>query len=795
MKTLTLALIIIISSLSFSQGNQWVIYNSVNSRLPNNTVYAIAIDKQGVKWIGTGMGLACFDGTTWKIFRKANSGLPHDVVRAIAIDEQGNKWIGTNGGGLAKFDGTNWTVYNKSNSGLTDSTVRAIVIDKQGNKWIGTYNKGLFKYDGTSWIVYDNSTSSLPINCVLSLAIDQLGNKWVGTNGGGVAKFDGTKWTIYNKLNSGTHCNTFLSIVIDSKNIKWFGTYNAALEKFDDNDWFYYDSTHTTIRDRWVHAVAIDRQDVKWAGTNGHCLARYDNKIWTAYDTATSAIPDTCVLAIAVDQQNNKWIGTNIGGLAVLNENGINIKSIIVTLPAGGTVWTCGSRQNINWNSSNVSGNVNIKLSLNGGNTFPILLASDTPNDGIESVILPDEQAQDCRILIESSLDATVQGINPGNFSIVKLKTPALITPANGDAVGLVSLLTLQWSKIADAANYKFQLSTDSDFKNIVISDSTLHDTLKTITTLSKNTKYFWRVCAKNPGSTGQWSETWNFSTTMPLPEITNLISPADNSSNVPERIRFIWHRSRNAVTYRLTVSENSEFSRVFFSDSIINDSSKEVIGLKHGEKYYWRVIGENASGVAPGSATWSFMTQLYYPDSLEAISMGPKKIKLTWRDNSNNELGFIVERKYDSDFYTIDTAMANSTSFVDSVFSVLGNYVYRIKAFTAEVQSVYSNTASVVVTHLRNKTPLPEVFILNQNYPNPFNPSTKIKYSVPKESFVSLRVYDLLGNEIMTLVSSKHSPGNYEIIFDGSNLPSGVYMYCMDAGQYKMTKKLVLLK
>jgi ligand-binding sensor domain-containing protein len=74
--------------------------------------------------------------------------LPNNYVYAIAIDGEGNKWIGTYGGGLAKFDGVNWTVYNTSNSGLPSVFVRAIAIDGQGNKWIGTDLGGLAKFDG-----------------------------------------------------------------------------------------------------------------------------------------------------------------------------------------------------------------------------------------------------------------------------------------------------------------------------------------------------------------------------------------------------------------------------------------------------------------------------------------------------------------------------------------------------------------------------------------------------------------------------------------------------------------------
>lgn len=89
----------------------------------------------------------------------------------------------------------------------------------------------------------------------------------------------------------------------------------------------------------------------------------------------------------------------------------------------------------------------------------------------------------------------------------------------------------------------------------------------------------------------------------------------------------------------------------------------------------------------------------------------------------------------------------------------------------------------------------LPTVFALSQNYPNPFNPSTTIQFSISHSQFVILKVYDNLGREVATLVNEEKLPGNYEVKFDGSNLPSGVYFYRLQAGNFSQTKKLLLLK
>jgi hypothetical protein len=83
----------------------------------------------------------------------------------------------------------------------------------------------------------------------------------------------------------------------------------------------------------------------------------------------------------------------------------------------------------------------------------------------------------------------------------------------------------------------------------------------------------------------------------------------------------------------------------------------------------------------------------------------------------------------------------------------------------------------------------------LEQNYPNPFNPATNIKYSVPAPGMVTIKVYDILGSEVATLVNEEKSAGSYEVRFNAGTLSSGVYFYNIKAGSYNITKKMMLLK
>jgi hypothetical protein len=102
----------------------------------------------------------------------------------------------------------------------------------------------------------------------------------------------------------------------------------------------------------------------------------------------------------------------------------------------------------------------------------------------------------------------------------------------------------------------------------------------------------------------------------------------------------------------------------------------------------------------------------------------------------------------------------------------------------------------------IENSGSLPNGFSLFQNYPNPFNPATTIKYTVPAGETqnlaslrVTLKIYDVLGRNIATLIDGLQSPGQYSVVFNASNLPSGIYLYTLQAGKFIETKKMMLLK
>jgi photosystem II stability/assembly factor-like uncharacterized protein len=123
-----------------------------------------------------------------------------------------------------------------------------------------------------------------------------------------------------------------------------------------------------------------------------------------------------------------------------------------------------------------------------------------------------------------------------------------------------------------------------------------------------------------------------------------------------------------------------------------------------------------------------------------------------------------------------------------------------RNVVFASATQGImmgYYNVVKVSIATAVEETrgAVPTAYVLNQNYPNPFNPTTTISYSLPRSSFVDLKVYDLLGRNVATLVQNEQSAGTHSAVFDAKGLASGVYVYTLKAGDFTATKSLVLIK
>jgi glucose/arabinose dehydrogenase len=174
------------------------------------------------------------------------------------------------------------------------------------------------------------------------------------------------------------------------------------------------------------------------------------------------------------------------------------------------------------------------------------------------------------------------------------------------------------------------------------------------------------------------------------------------------------------------------------------------------------------------------------------------KKVRLDWFTvTETNNAGFSIERSKDGvNFREIYFVGGNGTTTNRNTYSFLdedvdyGTYYYRLKQVDHDGSFNYLNVVTVDLG-------LPKSFELRQNFPNPFNPSTKISFTVPDgiNNKVTLKVFDLLGNEVTTLINENKSAGVYEVEFDASKLKSGVYIYQLSAGNSSSARKMIYIK
>lgn len=180
--------------------------------------------------------------------------------------------------------------------------------------------------------------------------------------------------------------------------------------------------------------------------------------------------------------------------------------------------------------------------------------------------------------------------------------------------------------------------------------------------------------------------------------------------------------------------------------------------------------------------------------------SVSDNDVILNWTTATElNNKGFEIERTQKTNstnlnWTTVGFVNGNGTttelkdySFTDKKLNP-ASYLYRLKQIDFDGTFVYSQEIEVDLTN-------PIDFQLSQNYPNPFNPSTIIKYQLPTNSFVSIKVFDVLGSEIKTLVNEFKNAGYYEVEFNATNIPSGFYLYKMQAENFTSVKKMILVR
>lgn len=401
-------------------------------------------------------------------------------------------------------------------------------------------------------------------------------------------------------------------------------------------------------------------------------------------------------------------------------------------------------------------------------------------------------------------------------FTTASLPGNVALTFPKDSATNLPPAILLRWGAVEDATGYEVQVAT---FGAVVAEASNIPDIQHMVEGLTPGTTYNWRVRALGPGGAGAWSLPFRF-TVATLPDALALLIPLDRAGDQPTDARLEWEVVSNAVQYDLQVGIQADFTQLHAAVDGLTDNQHTVQGLAANTTYYWRARAISLAGEGTWSTIRRFTTGLPIPTTAPT-PVGPRNGDIvsgtdpifvwspipattTYRfqiatDPSFSEPGNARQDGADAATIVVDTSGLTEAFFVlpPGILDYNTTYYWRTQGLTVSGAGPWGAVFSLrtPVGTSTEDTAVPTEFALADNYPNPFNPTTTIEYRLPVAEHVTLTVFDMLGREIHVLVDQTQTAGTHTHSFDAVDLPSGMYLYRLQAGRFVATKQMLLVK
>ncbi len=391
---------------------------------------------------------------------------------------------------------------------------------------------------------------------------------------------------------------------------------------------------------------------------------------------------------------------------------------------------------------------------------------------------------------------------------------------------------TLYWFLSIHLQGVTFDLQVDDSgptFPSPEINETGINGYSYTTSPLTASTTYWWRVRINGGGT--WYTQSFDVDanavvTSSNYPVIPTPVYPTSSTVVYTQSPTLQWiANSQSALEYQVIWSSDPTLS----SGVLVNTSAPlggqsgwlvsnqySLSGLTPGTTYYWQVrsrLVSNPSNVSNFSSVAQFTVS---PGALPVVvlpanpiagaEVSDTKICLSWivPAQSSSPMKYDLEIDENKDFSNPQIIRnIHTTNYILENLNPNTKYYWRVQSKNIEGEkSNYSYMSEFVtgkVTEVSSKE-FNYSFNLFQNYPNPFNPSTTIKYVLPKNSYVTLKIYDMLGREIKTLVNKEQNTGSYEVQWNGEDnngnkVASGTYVYRIIAGDYVSSKKLILIK
>lgn len=729
----------------YSQKPQWINYTNIDY------ITSLACYNDTL-WIGARGGVVRFDPVTSSkaIFTRAD-GLVANDVQALAVGADGRVWVAGNWGndGIGVYDGTKWSTVATGNSQPIGGIYK-MQVAPDGTVWFNMGVGGLWNYKNGA--VNKILTGDAYIQ---SFAVDRSGGVWA-VNGPGVEHYDGTKWTQMDSSNSGLGSNSVSAVLADNLGRTWFCT-ARGISMYDGASWHEYTTPSTVASTSSLSLSTVDSKGNLWLtylpwGTAPKIL-EFDGAQWRVFDSTTTKLPPysriTCSCAdslgnvyfalvpVLMTQNDLAW---RDGG-QLLMFDGTNWKTIDVhsgTLPFSPVYHFGLSTDGAIWMGTTQNGVVEDKGT--SWKTFDSLNSGIYASNMVNQISF-DRSGNPWIVGGSWSVGGSTMGKyyfegGASHFDGTKWTTYNLAKgnfPSND-----IECVTIDKDNVAWFGTYD---------KGVVRYDGTAWITYDTLNSpLPSNTVYCCVVDAQN--------NVW-FGTNKGVAKFDGTNWTVRNSQNSGLPYDYIWS---------MAVDKTGKIWFLVWNWVNYNLFGNYVVSYDGSQWNSWS---------APASA------HCFCIDSTNSV----------WVGTYGNGVS-----KFDGTSWTTFTT-ANSGIGYNYIEGIMadnhGNIWFGAQDYGGGV-SVYNPNG---VTKVERPMEPPSNFRLYQNYPNPFNPTTIISYDLPVSSHVTIKVYDVLGREMETLISERQSAGTHSVRFNASNLPSGVYFYRLQAGNYVEARKLMVLK
>ncbi len=709
---------------------------------------------QNYLWISLRGGVIRYNINSQSITKYTiKDGLTANEINGIAVAPNGNIFIcGSHSCGISKFDGVNWTkILAPGATPVLEMSNWAILSDSIGNIYTGGY-----KIVNTTWNNLNSCAGGVNLD---ALSLDSNNNIWFV--GGSICRYNGVTFTTFDTINSEIKSNSGSDVCVDNLGKVWiahdYGS-QRGLSCYNpyNNQWQIFDTSNSDMPTDIVKKIAVDNNNNLWAifypyqGRNFNIIGRFNGSSWIVFDSTSLPIltSEKTLTNIYYNSYDSAiYIGTTPYGLC--NQNFYftgggkilrfknNVWSIIDIGINDIPSWDITSLKKDNSGrifSGFTMGGISIFDNNNWVNYNP--LNSPLTNPWI--------------------LDLSVNN----NLNLWAISTAYSYS---GQGCGAYVYPTLakfdgnQWSVF----NYQYTLTDTIKVNNLRICGTDIQGN-------------FW---FGTTGTTVKYDgSSWSKIDTL---QVIKKIIP-DNFGN-------IWFKSDyNVVKYNGTEYLFYNSSNTPLPNSPITDIDVDTVGN------LWVLISNTKQVYKFNGTAWtngSNTTSCGYGSNMTCIG-------------ANRGGDYVWVGRYGCGLFRTNLAVWDQ--FTTRTSGLNYNYVTKIYVDRNNVKyfltgnlsgfTVYRED-SLVGIHQSNNFSIPNSFSIHQNYPNPFNPVTKIRFDVPKPTFVNLIIYDILGKEVAALVNEELKAGEYSVDWNALNYPSGVYFYKLAAGEFSETKKMVLLK